>query len=315
MENKKIQIENVTFIYPNGVKALDDISFDIFSNRGKIVGFLGPNGAGKTTLLNILTTTFRFFKGRVLINELDTKKDYYKIREIISVAPQELIVDALLSVEDNLYIYGKLAKVKNLSDKIEKLLNFFDLNDKRKEQVLYLSGGQQRRVQICRALLKEDAEIFFIDEPTIELDPVGKSKVWDKLVELKNDGKLVILATNDMDDVENLCDEVVFINKGKIIFQGETRELKERYKNDEKIIIKTFTEVSFEKLKNIKNDLRDIQIETNSSYEHIIYTRKGKEFIPKVMEIFLRNNIKIKEVDIVLPTLNEIFNIIVKKNE
>ncbi len=315
MEDKELKVENITFIYPNGVKALDNVSFTISWLESKIVGILGPNGAGKTTLLNILTTTFKNFEGKASINGFDTKRDYYKIREIISVATQQLIVDALLSVEDNLYIYGRLARLKGLGEKIESLLTSFHLDDKKKELVLNLSGGQMRRVQICRALLKEYAEIFFIDEPTIELDPIGKMTVWNEILRLKNNGKLVILATNDMDDVENVCDEVIFINKGKVIFQGKTKELKEKYKENEKVVIKTFSEFPLEKLNDIKDDFQGTQFEKSSNNEVVIYTTKGKEIIPKVVENFLRNGIEVKEVDIILPTLNEIFNIVVRKNE
>lgn len=226
-----------------------------------------------------------------------------------------MIVDALLSVEDNLYIYGRLARLKGLEEKIESLLTSFHLDDKKKELVLNLSGGQMRRVQICRALLKEYAEIFFIDEPTIELDPIGKMTVWNEILRLKNNGKLVILATNDMDDVENVCDEVIFINKGKVIFQGKTKELMEKYKENEKVVIKTFSEFPVEKINNIKDEFKETQIEKSSSNEVVIYTMKGKEIIPKVVENFLKNEIEVKEVDIVLPTLNEIFNIVVRKNE
>lgn len=226
-----IRVSKVSFTYSNGCQALHDVSFSIDSERGKIVGLLGPNGAGKTTLVSILSTVFKKFTGEAYICGLDAKKHYQSIRNLISIAPQELIIDALLTVSDNLFIHGAVDGIPLhlLRERIPPLLKEVNLWDKRHQLAINLSGGQMRRLQIIRALLKREAKVFFIDEPTIGLDPIGKQVIWRQLTELKQESKLVFLASNDMVEVEKLCDEIIFINKGEILFKGTVDEAKRSF--------------------------------------------------------------------------------------
>ncbi|MEN3045576.1 MAG: ATP-binding cassette domain-containing protein [Candidatus Hydrothermales bacterium] len=186
--------------------------------------------------------------------QLKRKKDYLKIRKMISISPQEVIVDPVLSVYDNLFVYGLILGVpKNLlKQRIDYFLERVNLKEKRNRLALHLSEGEMRRLQIVRALLKEEASVFFIDEPTIRLDPIGKKITWDEFKKLKKKDKVIFLASNDMGEVEKLCDEIIFINNGKVIFQGEVEETKRLFAPDEVVEIEIEKELDSTKFDELK---------------------------------------------------------------
>jgi lipooligosaccharide transport system ATP-binding protein len=194
--------------------AVDAIDFDVA--KGESFGLLGPNGAGKSTTMRIIAATSQRTSGTISILGRD---------------PEE---DGELTVTENLFIYGRyfgLSK-KFIRAKVEELLAFAQLEEKRDVKVDALSGGMKRRLTIARALVSEP-DILMLDEPTTGLDPQARHILWDRLFRLKETGVTLVLTTHFMDEAEQLCDRLVVMDKGKIMAEGSPLELIKTYSTKE----------------------------------------------------------------------------------
>ena len=208
--------------------AVDDLNIDI--NGGEIFTLLGPNGAGKTTIIKMLSTLLQPSSGNAFIfdKSLNKDSDRKSIREMLAVMPQSNALDPLLSVWDNLKFYAKLQKLKTQiwSKKAKTLLSMLGLEKKINASVFTLSGGQYRRVQICRTLLAEK-KLLLLDEPTLGVDVSGKLLIWDLIKAFLTENNCsIILSTNDMAEAEYLSDRIAFLYKGKILRVGKPNELR-----------------------------------------------------------------------------------------
>jgi ABC-2 type transport system ATP-binding protein len=217
-----IKVEGLVKCYGK-IKAVDGISFEI--KQGEIFGLLGPNGAGKTTTVKILTTLTKPDAGKCFINGFDVIKEPHEIKKFIGVVPQENNLDRDLTVYENLFIYGKLHKVKDLKVKIKNLLEMMGLWERKDTLVSKLSGGMQRRLLLARALLS-DPKVLFLDEPSIGLDPQIRRHLWEIIKKAKAEGKTIFLTTHYIEEAEALCDRVGILSKGKLIALGAPSELK-----------------------------------------------------------------------------------------
>ena len=222
-----IKVEGLVKHYGK-IKAVDGISFEI--KQGEIFGLLSPNGAGKTTTVKILTTLTKPDAGKCFINGFDVIKEPYEIRKFIGVVPQENNLDRDLTVYENLFIYGKLHKVKDLKVKIKNLLEMMGLWERKDTLVSKLSGGMQRRLLLARALLS-DPKVLFLDEPSIGLDPQIRRHLWEIIKKAKAEGKTIFLTTHYIEEAEALCDRVGILSKGKLIALGAPSELKKSIGN------------------------------------------------------------------------------------
>ena len=196
--------------------AVNGIDFEV--RRGESFGFLGPNGAGKSTTMRIISATLTRTSGEITILGKDPEKFGPEIKAHLGVVPQADNLDQALTVEENLYIYGRyfgLSKVF-IRAKIEELLDFAQLVDKRAVKVEALSGGMKRRLTIARALISEP-EILMLDEPTTGLDPQARHILWDRLFRLKEQGVTLLITTHYMDEAEQLCDRLMVMDKGSIM--------------------------------------------------------------------------------------------------
>lgn len=204
--------------------AVDTVDFDI--HPGEVFGFLGPNGAGKSSTMRMIGATSPITDGKLTVFGLDPELDGREIRSRIGVVPQENMLDEELKVRDNLYIYGRYFDLprKVINERIEDLLEFAHLEDKRDSKVEQLSGGMQRRLTIARALINEP-ELVLLDEPTTGLDPQARHILWDRLYRLKRDGATLIITTHYMDEAEQLCDRLVVMDQGRIVAEGSPRSL------------------------------------------------------------------------------------------
>lgn len=208
--------------------AVDSIDFEI--SPGESFGFLGPNGAGKTSTMRMIATVSPVTSGNLTVFALDPATDGRQIRGRLGVVPQEDNLDLELTVEENLYIYGRyhdMARPK-IKEKIEELLDFAELTARRDDQVEDLSGGMKRRLTIARALINEP-DLVILDEPTTGLDPQARHLLWDRLYRLKQQGATLIISTHYMDEAEQLCDRLVVMDKAKIVAEGSPRALIEEY--------------------------------------------------------------------------------------
>ena len=212
--------------------AVDAIDFDVA--KGESFGLLGPNGAGKSTTMRIIAATSQRSSGTITILGRDPEEHGPQIRAHLGVVPQQDNLDTELTVTENLFIYGRyfgLSK-KFIRTKIEELLEFAQLEEKRDVKVDALSGGMKRRLTIARALVSEP-DILMLDEPTTGLDPQARHILWDRLFRLKEIGVTLVITTHFMDEAEQLCDRLVVMDKGKIMAEGSPLELIKAYSTKE----------------------------------------------------------------------------------
>jgi lipooligosaccharide transport system ATP-binding protein len=208
--------------------AVDAIDFAV--EQGESFGILGPNGAGKSTTMRMIGATLLRTSGDLTILGKDPSVDGPEIRAHLGVVPQQDNNDTELTVAENLYIYGRYFGLPRsyLTPKIDELLDFAQLQDKRDAKVDSLSGGMKRRLTIARGLVN-DPEIVMLDEPTTGLDPQARHVLWDRLFRLKEDGATLVITTHYMDEAEQLCDRLVVMDRGRIVAEGTPASLIRQY--------------------------------------------------------------------------------------
>jgi multidrug/hemolysin transport system ATP-binding protein len=225
--DKMIEVLNLTKSYGD-VQAVKGIDF--YVERGKLFAFLGPNGAGKSTTIDMISTSLKADSGEVKINGFSLGRDDDKIRSVIGVVFQDSLLDALLTVKENLYVRGSFYNLRGeqLKKGIEKAASATGVNEFLNRPYGKLSGGQRRRADIARALVNTP-EILFLDEPTTGLDPQTRRNVWETIRELqRQSGMTVFLTTHYMEEAAE-ADYVIVIDKGEIAAKGTPTELKEQY--------------------------------------------------------------------------------------
>jgi len=212
--------------------AVDGIDFSVY--RGESFGLLGPNGAGKSTTMRIIGATSQRTSGDITILGKDPEKFGPQIRAHLGVIPQKDNLDEQLTVTENLYIYGRYFGLspKFIKGKVDELLEFAQLEEKRDAKVESLSGGMKRRLTIARALVSEP-DILMLDEPTTGLDPQARHILWDRLFRLKEKGVTLVITTHFMDEAEQLCERLIVIDRGKIMAEGSPTDLIKRYSSKE----------------------------------------------------------------------------------
>jgi lipooligosaccharide transport system ATP-binding protein len=212
--------------------AVNGINFEVF--KGESFGFLGPNGAGKSTTMRIIAATLTRSGGELSILGKDPQSHGPEIKAHLGVVPQADNLDNALTVEENLYIYGRYFGLSKsfIREKVEELLDFAQLIDKRKVKVEALSGGMKRRLTIARALVSEP-EILMLDEPTTGLDPQARHILWDRLFRLKEQGVTLLITTHYMDEAEQLCDRIMVMDKGSIMAEDSPAGLIKNYSTRE----------------------------------------------------------------------------------
>ncbi len=206
------------------VKALKGI--DLFIKKGEIFSLLGPNGAGKTTTIRIITGLTKKDKGEIFIKGINIFKNEKDGKKLIGYVPQHINLDVELSVEENLFIHGLLFSMKRneIKRKIDELLEYVGLIDRKKSKVKELSGGMRRRLIIARALMHEP-ELLLLDEPTVGLDPSIRRKIWWLIKKIQSDGATIFFTTHYIEEAEFLAERVAFIDEGKIVKIGEPQNL------------------------------------------------------------------------------------------
>jgi ABC-2 type transport system ATP-binding protein len=225
----------VVKVYPGNVIALDGVSLSI--SRKGVVCLVGPNGAGKTTLIKILTTLTKPTKGRAEVLGYDVVREYEAVRKRTSLVPQDASPEPYLTVYEHVYWYLRARGLP--SDASKKLareyLEKLGLWEYRDRVCAKLSGGMRQRVLIASALAVP-AEIYFLDEPTVGLDPLARREVWEVLKEVSK-YSLIFLTTHYMEEAEALSDLVVMINKGRLVEVGSPGELLGKVRHRYKVIL------------------------------------------------------------------------------
>jgi len=218
--------------------AVNAVNFDIYP--GRCFGFIGPNGAGKTTTLRMAMGLTPLSGGTLSVFGLPVSENASAIRARVGIVPQADNLDPDFTVEENLYVYASFFGLsrRQVAPRIESLLKFASLTDRRRARTDTLSGGLQRRLTIARALINEP-ELVVLDEPTTGLDPQARHLIWERLTELKLRGKTLLLTTHYMEEAERLCDELLIMDAGRILDQGSPRQLIERHVEPEVIEVRS----------------------------------------------------------------------------
>ena len=216
----------LTKVYKKSKKAALD-SLDLKIGSGQIFTMLGRNGAGKTTFLRIASTQLMPTSGSMTVLGMDAVKDAKQLRERIAITPQEAETIYPLTPRDHVLLNLRMRGIEKEEAKkrAQEALDDLELSDVADVNSDWLSGGLKQRVIVAMAI-RTDAELIFLDEPTIGLDPVNRRKVWDQLTRLKKGGRTVVLTTHYMDEAEALSDNLVIVNRGKVVAAGTPRSVR-----------------------------------------------------------------------------------------
>ncbi len=229
MSNFALEVENLAKVYERRgqppVRAVDGISFSV--PRGEIFGLLGPNGAGKTTLLKVLTTLLRPTSGAARIEGFDVVARPLEVRKRISMVLQETAAELFLSVRDNLLTFARFHGLdsREARRRADTVMEKFQITSYAEQKVQDLSGGSRRRVQVSKVFMIE-TPVVFLDEFSTGMDPILKRAVMGYLREEAAKGRTIVLTTQILSEAEELCDDILIMNRGKQVARGDLNALK-----------------------------------------------------------------------------------------
>jgi len=319
-----ISVSNLKKQYGKNIAyAVNDITFNV--EYGTVFGFLGPNGAGKTTTLRILTTLLRPSYGSVYVFGKDLMKNQLEIKKRIGVVSQNPSFETNLTVERALDLYGMLwgLNKKIRKEKINEILNTFDLESLRNVKNDELSIGQRRRVQVAREFIHE-MDLLFLDEPTVGLDPSARRLLLDYIKNQVKMGLTVFFTTHIMEEAEYLCDKIAIIDRGKITAFDTPTGLKQKHGKGAKTIELTFKDIlgkSFIQLLNTTiskkqdSDNSNSYIDLNGTHTVTITVNNAEEIISDVLKLVYENGLEIESISINRPSLEEVFLSIVNNDD
>ena len=239
---------NLTKIYPNGIKANDNLNISV--REGEIVGIIGPNGAGKTTLIRQILGLLRPTEGKIEVFGEDISKNFNVVRENISYCPQNILYFPSLTVKETIEFALKFKGLKNdsLSQRVEEILKNSELKNFKNHAGYMLSSGMMRLLLLNIAIAR-DTPLLILDEPTAMVDVISKTRIWERLSQFRSrKNKAVLLASHDMNEVKSLCDRIYLIVKGKIIAEGTPAEISTLMKMPVEITFIPFNEEKIEKV-------------------------------------------------------------------
>ena len=300
--NNVLEVNKLTKKYKK-FTAVDNLSFSL--KEGEILGLLGPNGSGKTTTINCILSLLNYDGGTIKVFNKEMKPDTYSSKSKVGVIFQDISLFNELNVYENIdYFCGLYITDKKIRKKyVEDAINFVGLNEFRKFYPKELSGGLLRRLNIACGIAHKP-KLIFLDEPTVAVDPQSRNNILDGIKKLRDDGATIIYTTHYMEEVEILCDRIIILDKGKIIAEGTSDELKNISNILEKITIELNSNNNIMELiskqKNVKNVVQ------NHNVVVITYS-KGKNNLGELIELLKNNKIKYNKIFSERPTLNDVF--------
>lgn len=284
--------------------ALDYLNFEV--KEGEIFGLLGPNGSGKTTAINCILSLLKYDKGTIEVFGKTMGPDAYDIKRDIGIIMQNVAVFDELTVYENisyfcsLYINDK-EKIKELT---EEAIRFVSLEDYKKFYPKKLSGGLLRRLNIACGIVHKP-KLIILDEPTVAVDPQSRNKILEGIKQLNEQGATIIYTSHYMEEVEQICNNIAIIDKGKVVAQGTKEELKGMISIGEKITIETY-QISDEQVKMIR-EMPNIISATYDDNQLEIKSGKGKNNLLQVLHYMESNKMDFGKILTQLPTLNDVF--------
>lgn len=286
------------------VKALAGV--DLVVPTGTILGLLGPNGAGKTTTVRILSTLLKPDSGTAKVAGVDILKDPAQAREIIGLSGQYAAVDENLTGRENLIMVGRLFRLpkKIAINKADELLAKFNLTDAGNRIVKTYSGGMRRRLDLASALISNPT-VLFLDEPTTGLDPRSRLMMWQVIKDLVSEGTTVLLTTQYLEEADQLADNIMVIDHGRVIAEGTASQLKQKI-GGERIEVR----VPLEKVTQAAQALKAVGSgEVTVALDHLTVpvVGKGGSKIVEAVRTLDGLGIEIEEIQLRQPTLDEVF--------
>ncbi|GAB6274650.1 MAG: hypothetical protein STSR0004_15140 [Peptococcaceae bacterium] len=269
MQSAAISVSNLEKSYKN-LKVLKEISFSV--QKGSIFALLGPNGAGKTTTIKILSTLLKPDQGSARVCGFDVIRQPENVREQISLTGQNAAVDYILTGRENLRLIGKLRHLPDTNKKADALLEQFDLLEAADRQVAAYSGGMRRRLDLAMGLLGAPS-VVFLDEPTTGLDPQSRRAMWNMIKDLARSGITVFLTTQHLEEADQLAEQIVILNKGKIVAKGTAAELKKLFSRGH-IEIRFFNE---KELQSARVSLYDFDAYLDTENQTLTITTDSRE--------------------------------------
>lgn len=298
-----VEVKNLTKRYKK-LTAIDDLSFEI--KEGEILGLLGPNGSGKSTTINCLLSLLKFESGSIKIFGKEMKPDSYDIKREIGVIFQEVAVFEELTVYDNIdYFCGLYIEDKDLRKKyVEDAINLVGISEFTKFYPKQLSGGLLRRLNIACGIAHKP-KLIFLDEPTVAVDPQSRNNILDGIKKLRDEGATILYTTHYMEEVEMICDRIIILDKGKILAEGTSDELKKLANIEEKITVEV-DNINNDDIEVIKKFKTVDAVSLNRNILMITY-KKGKDNLGELTDYLKENKIKYNKIFSERPTLNDVF--------
>ncbi|MDF2537729.1 MAG: transporter related [Herbinix sp.] len=284
--------------------ALDYLDLEV--EEGEIFGLLGPNGSGKTTAINCILSLLRYDKGTIEIFGKRMEPNAYQLKKDMGIIMQNVAVFDELTVYENIsYFCSLYIKDKNEVKRLTKeAIEFVSLEDYTKFYPKKLSGGLLRRLNIACGIVHKP-KLIILDEPTVAVDPQSRNKILEGIKKLNQEGATIIYTSHYMEEVEQLCNNIAIIDKGRVIAKGTKEELKNMISIGEKITIEVYRmeEKHLEELEQLPNiysvDYKDNRLEIKSG--------RGKNNLVTVLQFLSDKNISFGRVLTELPTLNDVF--------
>lgn len=300
-----IQIRNLTKKFGN-LMAVNHINLEV--EEGEILGLLGPNGAGKTTTILMLATVIKPTEGTAFVGGYDIRKNPDKVRKLIGIAFQEPKMLWVSTVWDIVNWHAKVCGLSKEERKrrVKEVLDAVDMWESRRMSVHTLSGGMRKRVEIAKVLIQRP-KIAIVDEPTAQIDVVGKHKIWNMLLELRDEGSTIILATNELYEADRLSDRVGIMHEGKLLVCDTPKKLKDSIIGGDIIDIQLGMEAPakiVEELKGFKEVVNVLQVKP---FNLRLYLNQVEEVVPRIMNLFMKNDLPITSIRMSEPSLDDVF--------
>lgn len=300
---KVIEVEGLTKSYGK-FKAVDNLS--LYVEKGRIFGLLGPNGSGKSTTINCILSLLKYQAGEIKIFGETMSPDNYELKSKIGVVFQDVAVFNELSVYDNIdYFCGLYIRDKKTRKKyVEDAIKLTALQDFKKFRPKQLSGGLLRRLNIACGIAHKP-KLIFLDEPTVAVDPQSRNAILEGIVKLNKAGATIVYTSHYMEEVEQICDRIVILDKGQIIAKGTKESLKELTTMGERITVE-IANLDKKYLEELK-EMPDVLDAKYADGKLTLTFARGKEKLPAMIDYLKKNELSYERIFSELPSLNDVF--------
>ncbi|MGD1039967.1 MAG: ATP-binding cassette domain-containing protein [Dehalococcoidales bacterium] len=301
-----IRCEKLTKRYHDGnILAVDQLDMKV--HHGEIFGLLGPNGAGKTTTVGMLTTLVVPTGGKAVVAGIDVVAHPALVKQVIGVVAQTNNLDRALTVWENLYYHGLFFGMKSRESReaADKLLVDFRLSERGKAEVMAISGGMAKRLQVARALMHKPS-VLFLDEPTAGLDPQARLALWEILNKLHAEGQTILLTTHYMEEADAICDRLAIMDHGHILAVNTPKGLKESVGADSIVTISATGNLdALAKLLQDKIEGATKALRVDGTIK--LHIKGVTGVLPKVVSVAEQGGFNITDLSVAEPTLENVF--------